>query len=75
MPGAFNRDGHSALMLRAVTGNAAGKNLSALGYKLTQLAGVFIIYEIYFIRAKLAYAFFTPAASFLLLYHLFNLPL
>jgi hypothetical protein len=69
MSSAFDGYGHCALMLGAVAGYAAGKDFPALGNEFAQFADIFVIYDIYLIRAKLTYALFTAAASFLLLYH------
>ena len=43
MAGSLDRDGQSSLMLRAVAGDAARKDLASLGDKLLQLRGVLVI--------------------------------
>lgn len=53
-PGAFDRGGQLTLMLCTGAGDAAGKNLGALGNVFSQLADVLIVNLCYFIHAECA---------------------
>lgn len=53
--GSLDRDGQSSLMLRAVAGDAARKDLASLGDKLLQLRSILVIDLIVLFAAEHAY--------------------
>ena len=52
MAGSLDRDGQGSLMLRAVAGNAARKDLASLGDILLQLRGILVIKLIVLLAAE-----------------------
>jgi hypothetical protein len=60
--GPFNSQGQGALMFRAGTGNAPGKDLPPFGDKPAQRIGVFVVY-FQFLHTKFAYLFFEKNFS------------
>jgi len=69
VPGAFNCDGYGALMFGAGTRYTPGQDFTALGRKCPAQLRIFIVYMVNFTCTKLAYAFFS-ASAFFLLYHM-----